>query len=199
MLVCHFQGPTCITAPSIDLHRFVRPHYIRIVDYIEHIHTSNSLYIYIYICIHHLINILNSCYTMHLLNQCQDNVTVLDIRSWCQRPGLPVGQHYNQEVAISEHCHKSVLVMMTLDGARTMNSNKQQRSYAICSKTFLESPDREMYLHMVNLGRWSIWGFRISLFLYFMSDRLVPKWNRYRKQLNCGGGQLERFYYNSFP
>ena len=43
---------------------------------------------------------------------CQDNVTEWNIRSWCQRPSLPVGQYY--KVAMSVHCDKLVLTLMWL-------------------------------------------------------------------------------------
>ena len=38
------------------------------------------------------------------LTQCQDKVTDWDIKSWCWRPGVPVGQQY--KVAMSAHCRK---------------------------------------------------------------------------------------------
>ena len=44
------------------------------------------------------------------LAQCQNNVSVWDIRSWCWWPGFPVGQHY--KFAMSAYCHKLVPVLI---------------------------------------------------------------------------------------
>ena len=44
------------------------------------------------------------------LAQCLDNVTELDGRSWCWRPGLPLMQHYKD--AMSVHCQKSVSILI---------------------------------------------------------------------------------------
>ena len=54
------------------------------------------------------------------LVQCHDNAAELDIRSWCWRPDLPVGQHY--KVAMSAHCHKSVAILMLLGRKITRNT-----------------------------------------------------------------------------
>ena len=48
--------------------------------------------------------------------QGQDNVTEWDIRSWCWRPGFPVGQHY--KVAIAALSQISTSPDMTLNVAK---------------------------------------------------------------------------------
>ena len=58
------------------------------------------------------------------LPQLQDNVIEWDIMSWCWLPGLPVEQHY--EVTMSARCRQvGGPSDMTVDVARTLNSNNQ--------------------------------------------------------------------------
>ena len=52
------------------------------------------------------------------LAQCDDNVTVWDIGSWCQWSDLPVGQHYKVAISVCALSQVSTRTYVTLDVAR---------------------------------------------------------------------------------